>query len=348
MGLNLEAMKEAKLRLDRLIKPVGSLGTLEEIAIKFAGITGRVNNKINKKGIIIFSSDNGVCEEGVASAPQTVTAMQTINFLRGITGIGVLARVNNCDLKVIDIGIKEDINYPGLIIKKIRKGTSNMAKGEAMTRDEAERAINIGIDMVRKCKEEGYDIIGTGEMGIGNTTSSSSVLIALTGCSIDEAVGRGAGLHDDEFSHKKKVINRILEVNNPKSEDPLDILHKVGGFDIAGMVGLYLGAKEYKMPIVIDGFISSVAALLAYRIDNEVRDYMFPSHISSELGYNLTMKELGLNPILNLSMRLGEGSGCPFAMHIIENSLAIINEMGTFEEGNVDIKNYEHYWREEA
>ncbi|MBL4930239.1 nicotinate-nucleotide--dimethylbenzimidazole phosphoribosyltransferase [Clostridium paridis] len=341
------AMIEAKKKLDNLIKPIGSLGELESIAIKFAGITGKVENQINKKAIVIFSSDNGVCEEGVASAPQSVTAMQTINFLRGITGIGVLARVNNCDLKVIDIGIKEEINYPGLIIKKIRKGTSNIAKGEAMTLEEANEAINIGIEIAHGLKKQGYDIVGTGEMGIGNTTSSSSALIALTNCDIDEAVGRGAGLKDDQLTLKKQVIKKIIEVNSPIKEDPMDVLHKVGGFDIAGMVGLYLGAKKYDLPIVIDGYISAVAALIAYRIDPETKNYMFPSHISKEQGYNIAMNELGLNPMLNLSMRLGEGSGCPLAINIIENSLKVINEMGTFEEGNVDIKDYKDLWREE-
>ncbi|WP_238882209.1 nicotinate-nucleotide--dimethylbenzimidazole phosphoribosyltransferase [Clostridium sp. YIM B02551] len=341
------AMIEAKTKLDNLIKPIGSLGELENIAIKFAGITGKVENEINKKAIVIFSSDNGVCEEGVASAPQSVTAMQTINFLRGITGIGVLARVNNCDLKVIDIGINEEINYPGLIRKKIRKGTSNIAKGEAMNLEEANEAINIGIEIAHELKKQGYDIIGTGEMGIGNTTSSSSVLIALTNCDIDEAVGRGAGLKDDQLTLKKQVIKKIIEVNSPIKEDPMDVLHKVGGFDIAGMVGLYLGAKKYELPIVIDGYISAVAALIAYRIDPETKSYMFPSHISKEQGYNIAINELGLNPMLNLSMRLGEGSGCPLAINIIENSLKVINEMGTFEEGNVDIKDYKDLWREE-
>ncbi|MDD7794991.1 nicotinate-nucleotide--dimethylbenzimidazole phosphoribosyltransferase [Clostridium sp. 'White wine YQ'] len=345
--MNKNAMLQAKEKLDNLIKPIGSLGELENIAIKFAGITGKVENQINKKAIVIFSSDNGVCEEGVASAPQSVTAMQTINFLRGITGIGVLARVNNCDLKVIDIGIKEEINYPGLIIKKIRKGTSNIARGEAMTIEEANEAINTGIEIAYDLKKQGYDIIGTGEMGIGNTTSSSSVLIALTNCSIDEAVGRGAGLKDDQLTLKKQVIEKVIQINSPIKEDPMDVLHKVGGFDIAGMVGLYLGAKKYELPIVIDGYISAVAALIAYRIDPETKDYMFPSHISKEQGYNIAMNELGLNPMLNLSMRLGEGSGCPLAINIIENSLKIINEMGTFEEGNVDIKDYKDLWREE-
>lgn len=347
MSLDLKAMKEAKIRLDNLIKPIGSLGVLEDIAIKIAGITGKVRNKIEKKAIVIFSSDNGVCEEGVASGPQKVTTTQTINFLRGVTAIGVLARVNNCSLKVIDIGVKEDIKYPGLIVKKLKYGTENISKGPAMTRDEALEAINIGKEMVSELKEEGYSIIGTGEMGIGNTTSSSSVLIALTGCNLDDAVGRGAGLHDYEFIHKKKIIKRVLEINKPKKEDPIDTLYKVGGLDIAGIVGLYLGAKEYKIPIVIDGFISAVAALVAYRIDREVIDYMFPSHMSKEQGYNLAIRELGLEPMVNLSMRLGEGSGCPFAMNIIENALIVMNEMETFEEGNIDISNYQEYWREE-
>ncbi|MEQ8155404.1 MAG: nicotinate-nucleotide--dimethylbenzimidazole phosphoribosyltransferase [Clostridiaceae bacterium] len=345
--MNRKAMEDAKKRLDSLAKPMGSLGELEAMAIKFAGITGKVENHINKKAVVILSSDNGVCEEGIASAPQRVTAVQTINFLKGVTGTGVLARANNCDLKVVDIGIMTDLTYPGLIVKKIRKGTSNMAMGHAMTREEAEKAINIGMELMYDFKQEGYDIIGTGEMGIGNTTTSSAVLISLTGCSVEEAVGRGAGLKDEQFALKKEVIKRVLEVNSPVKEDPIDVLHKVGGFDIAGMVGMYLGARKYNMPIVIDGYISAVAALLAYRIDEETKHYMFPSHISMEKGYKIAMKELDLRPILNLSMRLGEGSGCPLAISIIENSLSVINEMATFEEAAIDMNDYVDLWEDQ-
>ncbi|GKU26753.1 nicotinate-nucleotide--dimethylbenzimidazole phosphoribosyltransferase [Clostridium folliculivorans] len=341
-----KSMIEAKERMDNLVKPIGSLGKLEKMAIKLSGITGELYNHITKKAVIIMCSDNGVCEEGVASAPQIVTATQTVNFIKGVTGVGVLARHNNCDLKVVDIGVNEEIKHSELINRKIRKGTSNIAKGEAMTREEALTAIRVGIDLVLTLKKEGYNLIGTGEMGIGNTTSSSSILIALTGCSIEEAVGRGAGLIDEAFEKKKKVIKKVLEVNTPNSKDPIEVLHKVGGFDIAGLVGVYLGAAKYRIPVVIDGFISAIAALIAYRINNITKDFMFPSHISMEKGYNLVLSELGLEPILDLSMRLGEGSGCPLAFNILEASTKIMNEMSTFEEGNVDLDDYKGLWEE--
>lgn len=343
-----DSVKKARVRMDSLIKPLGSLGTLEEMAIRLSGITGKLHNEVNKRAIIIMSSDNGVCEEGVASAPQIVTLTQTINFLKGITGVAVLSKHNRCDLKVVDIGVKEDIAAPGLIVKKIRKGTWNSAKGEAMTREEALKAIHVGFNLVRELKEEGYNLIGTGEMGIGNTTTSSSVLLALTGCSIDEGVGKGAGLKEEQFLHKKEVIKKILKLNKPIKEDPIDVLHKVGGFDIAGMVGLYLGAAYYRIPIVIDGFISAVAALAAYKINPFTKDFMFPSHISKEKGYNIAINEIGLDPILNLGMRLGEGSGCPLAFNIIEAATVVMNNMATFEEGNVDVEDYKGLWKEAA
>jgi nicotinate-nucleotide--dimethylbenzimidazole phosphoribosyltransferase len=339
-------MKNAKARLDNLAKPMGSLGVLEDMAIRLSGITGEIYNNLDKKAVVIMCADNGVCDEGVASAPQVVTFTQTTNFLRGVTGVCVLAKQAGCDVKVVDIGVKGDLNLPGLISKKIRHGTWNSAKGEAMTRAEALKGIDIGFNLVKELKDQGYQLLGTGEMGIGNTTTSSSVLIGLTGCSIEDAVGRGAGLKDEQFLHKKEVIKKIMALNNPNGKDPIDVLHKVGGFDIAGIVGIYLGAAYYRVPIVIDGFISVVAALLAYRINPLARDFMFPSHISAEKGYNIAINELGLEPILNLRMRLGEGSGCPLAFNILDGATAVINNMATFEEGNVDVENYKDLWQE--
>ena len=205
-GLNKQAMEDDKIRVELLVKPLSSLGKLENLAIKFAGITGKIKNSINKKCIIIMSSDNGVVEEGVASAPQSVTLAQTINFSRGLTGVAVLAKENNCDLKVVDIGVNTDKKIPGAIDRKIRKGTYNIIKGQAMSYDECIKAINIGIEMARQASEEGYSILGVGEMGIGNTTTSSSVLVSLTGCSIEEAVGKGAGITKDAFEKKKWVV----------------------------------------------------------------------------------------------------------------------------------------------
>lgn len=330
------AIEEAKKRVDSLAKPLGSLGKLEDIAVKLAGITGKVKNKINKKCIIIMSSDNGVVEEGVASAPQSVTLAQTINFSRGLTGVAALAKENNTDLMVVDIGVNTDKKIPGVIDRKIRKGTSNIIKGQAMSQDECIKAINIGIEMVSKAYEEEYDILGVGEMGIGNTTTSSAVLVSLTGCNIEDAVGKGAGITREAFEKKKWVVREAIRRNNPDVSNPIDIVAKVGGFDIAGMVGVFLGAAYYRIPVVIDGFISVVAALVATRINPLVKEYLIPSHSSKEIGYNIAIEDLGLEPMLNLNMRLGEGSGCPIAFSVVEFSCAMMNNMATFAEAEIN------------
>ncbi len=330
------AIETAKKRVDSLAKPLGSLGKLEELAIKLAGITGKVKNKIDKKCIIILSSDNGVVEEGVASSPQYVTLAQTINFSKGLTGVAVLANENNTDLIVVDIGVNCNGEIPGAINKKIRKGTYNIAKGPAMSYEEALKAISIGIDLVKDVKEKGYDIVGVGEMGIGNTTTSSAVLASLLDCKIDDVVGKGAGLTEEAFINKKEVIKRAIEINKPNAKDPIDVISKVGGFDLAGMVGVFLGASYYKIPVVIDGFISVVAALVATNLCDNVKDYLISSHISKEIGYNIAMNNIGLEPMLNLDMRLGEGSGCPIAFSIVSYACAMMNNMATFEEAEIN------------
>ncbi|MBU3106802.1 nicotinate-nucleotide--dimethylbenzimidazole phosphoribosyltransferase [Clostridium gasigenes] len=333
---NEKACKLAKERLDSLAKPLGSLGKLEEISIKLAGITGNVKNSINKKCIIIMCSDNGVVEEGVASAPQYVTLAQTINFTKGLTGVAVLAKESNSDLIVVDIGINSDKEIPKVYNRKIRKGTSNIAKGPAMSYEECVNAINIGIEMVGKVKEKKYDIIGVGEMGIGNTTTSSAVLIALTNCILEKAVGKGGGVTKEAFEKKKVVIKTALEINNIDIKDPIDIISKVGGFDIAAMVGVFIGAAYYQIPVVVDGFISAVAALAAVKINPLVRDYLITSHCSKEIGYNIALDELKLDSMVNLDMRLGEGSGCPIAFSIVQYACAMMNNMATFAEAEID------------
>lgn len=330
------AKEEAYKRLDVLIKPIGSLGELENIAAKVSAITGKVHNKTDKKCMIVMSADNGVCDEGVSSCPQEITVVQTVNIIKGISGIGVLARHANADLRVIDIGIKGDLDLKGLINKKIRYGTSNMAKGPAMSIEEAVKSIETGIEVVNGLVEEGYNLFGTGEMGIGNTSTSSAVLMSLTGISSSEAVGKGAGMTEEGFLLKKNVIEKAIEINKPDKNNPLDVLSKVGGFDIGGMAGCFLGAAYNRVPIVIDGFISAAAALIAYRLNPYVKDYMIPSHISAEPGYRYAMKEIGLNPILDLKMRLGEGTGCPLAFNVIEAALEVTNKMATFEESAMD------------
>ncbi|MGI6686148.1 MAG: nicotinate-nucleotide--dimethylbenzimidazole phosphoribosyltransferase [Bacillota bacterium] len=333
--LDQKAMAEASTRMDNLIKPIGSLGRLEDIAIQLAGITGRIKNKIEKKCTVVMSADNGVMDEGVSAAPQVVTLIQTENMFKGICGINVLSEANNADIRVVDIGINGDIHCPGLISRKIRKGTSNMAKGPAMSRDEAIKAIETGIEVVKNLVDEGYNLFGTGEMGIGNTSTSSAMLMCFTGCSAEVAVGKGAGLTEEDFNKKKRIIAQALKVNSPDPQDPIDVLAKVGGFDIAGLVGCFLAAAYYRVPIVIDGFISGIAALTAYKLNPLVKGYLIPSHASAEPGYDYMIKAIGLEPILLLKMRLGEGSGCPLAFNVIEGALAIMNNMATFEEGAI-------------
>lgn len=331
-----DSMRDAAQRLDKLAKPIGSLGKLEELAVKLSGMTGKQNNSFKKKVTIIMAADNGVVEEGVSSAPQIVTAIQTINFLKGVTGVCVLSKHAGADIRVVDIGIAGDLEYPGLISRKIRKGTSNMAKGPAMSREEAIKAIETGIEMVGQLVGEGYSLFGTGEMGIGNTSTSSAVAMAFLGCSADAAVGKGAGLTEESYNNKKSVIERAISINRPDPKDPIDVLSKVGGFDIAGMTGCFLGAAYHRVPVVVDGFISASAALAAYRINPLVKDFIIPSHCSEEPGYMLAMDEIGLKPMLDLNMRLGEGSGCPLAFNIVEAAEAVISEMATLEEAMIE------------
>ncbi|HYF82090.1 MAG TPA: nicotinate-nucleotide--dimethylbenzimidazole phosphoribosyltransferase [Clostridia bacterium] len=330
-----DSMREAAERLDKLAKPIGSLGKLEDLAVKISGMTGKQNNSFEKKVTIIMAADNGVVEEGVSACPQAVTTIQTVNFLKGVTGVCVLSKHAGADIRVVDIGVASDLVYPGLISRKIRKGTSNMAKGPAMTREEAVKAIETGIEMVSQLVGEGYSLFGTGEMGIGNTSTSSAVAMAFLGCSAEDAVGKGAGLTEEGYSSKKSVIERAISVNKPDPKDPVDVLSKVGGFDIAGMTGCFLGAAYHRVPIVIDGFISASAALAAFRINPLVKDFMIPSHCSEEPGYKLAMSEIGLKPMLDLNMRLGEGSGCPLAFNIIEAAEVVISEMATLEDAMI-------------
>lgn len=330
-----ESKTKAKERLDNLAKPLGSLGKLEEIAVKLSGITGLLKNSMKRKCIIVMSSDNGIVEEGVSCCPQNITAIQTINFIRGVTGVGVLAKHAGASLRVVDIGINGDISYHGLINKKIRKSTWNMVKGPAMSREEAIKSIEIGIETVAELVKEGYSILGTGEMGIGNTSTSSAMIMTFTGCSADTAVGKGSGLTEEGFENKKKIINKAISINRPDKNDPIDVLSKVGGFDIGGMAGCFIGAAYYRIPILIDGFISAAAALLAYRLNPLISDFIFPSHCSAEPGYTRIMDELKLTPFLNLDMRLGEGTGTALAFNIMEAANAIITNMATFEEASI-------------
>lgn len=331
-----DAMAKAQTRLDGLVKPPGSLGELETIVARLAGISGEVHYDTSKRCVIVMSSDNGVVCEGVSAAPQGVTYAQTINFTKGITGINALAKQFNTDLIVVDVGINGDIDHPQIINKKIRKGTSNIAKQPAMNLEEAEQAVIVGIEAAINVANDGYKIIGVGEMGIGNTTTSAAVLCALAGITPEQATGKGAGLSEEAYRRKIDVIQMALDFNKPNAADPLDVLAKVGGFDIAAMAGVFIGGAYMRVPVVIDGFISVVAALVASRFNPLAKEYMFASHSSFEQGYRYAAKTLGVSPYLNLNMRLGEGSGCPLMFAVMDGACAIMRDMSTFEQGNID------------
>ncbi len=335
-ALDEAAMAAAWKRQDALAKPPRSLGVLEEISARFAGMTGRVFNDAKRRRILIFSADNGVVEEGVTSAPQSVTLAQTINFTRGLTGVAVLAKHYNTELKVVDVGINARFQQPGVIDRKIAMGTRNLAKEPAMTREQALQALETGYEMAAQAAEDGVEILGIGEMGIGNTTTSSAVLSCLLRLPAEETTGRGGGVNDAGFARKKQIIDSALERYRPDPGDVVDVLSKVGGFDVAAMCGAFLGAAAHRLPVVIDGYISAVAALCAYRIRPESRGYFFGSHISCERGYMLAMEEMGVKPMFQLEMRLGEGSGCPIAFEVIDGALSVLKNMATFDEARID------------
>ncbi len=355
--LDRDVMETARKREESLAKPPGSLGRLEDIAVQLSGISGKLHNNVDKSCIAIMCSDNGVVEEGVSSAPQFVTLAQTINFTRRLTGVGTLAKCFDVDLLVVDLGINADLpqellvkepieKYEAefratnkIVDRKLRKSTYNLVKEPAMTREEAVRAIGIGMEMAREMKKAGYNIFGVGEMGIGNTTTSSAILSALTGLCASETVGKGGGITNQSFARKKEIIDAVSErygFRGQEDLDVIDVLAKVGGFDVAAMTGAFLGAAVYKLPVVIDGFISVVTAFAAMKIAPLAREYMIASHVSKEQGYDHALKALGLPPMLNLELRLGEGSGCPLAFQIVRGACAIMNDMATFEEAEIN------------
>ena len=323
-------MAAAQREIDYCLKPPGSLGKLESMARQIAGITGQVHNAIRKKAIVVMMADNGVYTEGVAMYPQDITRIGAEFVTTGRMGVNFLARQAGADIIAVDIGIQVDVDLPGVINRKVRYGTANFLKEPAMTREEAIQAIEAGIEVTMDAIDRGYDLIGTGEIGIGNTTASSAVLFAFTGAPIDRVVGRGAGLTDEAFARKKAVVEEAVRRHRPDPDDPLDVLAKVGGLDIAGMVGTYLACAARRVPVVTDGLISNVAALAAMRCKPEAVQYMIPSHISFEPGAKLLKEITGLEPMLDMDMRLGEGTGCALVFTIIEAALRMIEEMGTF------------------
>ncbi len=334
-----ELCEAAQNRLDSLTKPPGSLGRLEEFAMRLVTITGETMPALDKKVIFTFAGDHGVAEEGVSAFPKEVTSQMVFNFLRGGAGINVLARHANADVAVIDIGVDFDFgNMEGLLSKKIIKGTKNIRNMPAMTRDEAIRCIEVGINLAEDYAMKGYKLFGTGEMGIGNTTPSSAIAAVLTGKSVAEVTGRGTGIGDNALRNKIKVIEDAIAMNKPDPSDPLDVLSKVGGTEIGGIAGLIIGAAAHRVPVVIDGFISTAGALIACCLEPKTKDYMFAAHNSVEIGHKVMLEKIGLQPILDLNLRLGEGTGAALAMLMIEAGLKIYKEMATFGEVGVSEK----------
>jgi len=338
-GLDDGLMEKAQNRLDSLTKPQGSLGRLEELAKQAVGITSRENPGFKSKVIFTLAADHGVTEEGVSPYPKEVTAQMVYNFLNGGAGINVLAGHIGARVVVIDAGVASDLKPdPRLKVKKINYGTKNMAKGPAMERNEAINSVCSGIEILEEELKCGLDIAGTGEMGIGNTTAASAVTACFTGKPIEEITGRGAGLNDAGLNRKIQIIKKSISLNRPDKTNPIDVLAKVGGFEIGGMAGIILACASKRIPVVIDGFISGAAALVAYQLEPKTKDYMIASHCSVERGHRIILDYLGLKPILDLNLRLGEGTGAALGINMLEASIKILTQMATFKSAGVSEK----------
>jgi nicotinate-nucleotide--dimethylbenzimidazole phosphoribosyltransferase len=334
--LDTDLLQQTQNRLDNKTKPLGSLGRLEEFARKVVAISANPTPDLSKKVIFTFAGDHGVVEEGVSAFPKEVTPQMVFNFLSGGAGVNVLARHAGAEVRVVDVGVDFDFeNCPGLLHKKVARGTRNLAKGPAMTRDETLAALAVGIELADQCSRDGVGLVGTGEMGIGNTTPSSAIIAAIGGFSPEQVTHRGTGINDQTLQIKIAAIQKGLEVNRPDPADPLDLLTKVGGLEIAAIAGLVLGCAANRIPVVVDGFISTAGALIASELHPQVREYLFAAHESVEVGHRFMLDRIGCKPILDLNLRLGEGTGGALAMHLIEAGVKILLEMATFEQAGV-------------
>ncbi|MEZ5125427.1 MAG: nicotinate-nucleotide--dimethylbenzimidazole phosphoribosyltransferase [Thermoleophilia bacterium] len=334
--LDADAMRAAEARQMQLTKPPKALGRLEALSIQLAGIEGSMPPRIEHKAIAVMAADHGVTAEGVSAFPAEVTPAMVQNFAAGGAAINVIGRHVGARVIVTDVGVNADLSAAtGVRHRKIRMGTANMAKGPAMSRSECLKAVEVGIGVVEEEANHGLDIVATGEMGIGNTTAASAVIAALTGEPVAKVTGRGTGITADALPAKVAVIDRALAVNRPDRSDPIDVLAKVGGLEIAAMVGVFLGGAARRVPVVMDGFISAAAALAAVRLCHDCVDYVLPSHVSIEIGHQVVLDELGLTPLFDMQMRLGEGTGAALAMSIIEVAARILSDMATFESAGV-------------
>ena len=333
-----DLLRRAHARLDALTKPRGSLGRLEALAAQVVAIRGEPR-PLQRKVIFTLAADHGVTEEGVSAYPRIVTREMVENFCRGGAAINVLARQVRAEVVVVDIGVDGDLPpLPGLVSRKVAPGTQNFAHGPAMPRDQALEAIEVGIQLVEKERERELDLVGIGEMGIGNTTAASAITAVLTRRPPQAVTGRGTGIDDTVWRRKVAVIERAIAANHPDPRDPLDVLAKVGGLEIAGLVGVIVGAAAHRIHVLVDGFISGAAALIAVGLCPALKDFLLASHCSAEPGHRAILAELGLSPLLDLEMRLGEGTGAALAMPLVEASLAVYRDMATFKEAGVSEK----------
>ena len=336
---DLQWQNRAQKHLDHLTKPPGSLGRLEDLALWFIRVTGKFPPQIPKKILFTFAADHGVTDEGVSAFPKSVTAQMVYNFLKGGAAVNVLARHAGVEVRVVDMGVDFDFeSVLGLIDRKITRGTQNMAQGPAMARASADASIECGITLAKEAAQDGATLLGLGEMGIGNTTAASAITAILCAASVKNVTGRGTGISNVALQHKQKIIQQAIDLNQAHSEDPLDVLSKVGGFEIGGMAGLILGAGAHRIPVVIDGFISTAAALIAVALKPEVKDYLLAAHQSAEPGHHIALQHLGLSPLLDFGMRLGEGTGAALGMGMVDAAIKIVNEMATFDQAGVSNK----------
>ena len=332
---------EVRAHLDNLTKPPGSLGFLEDLAANYCLITGTTTPQLGKKRIVTFAGDHSVATEGVSAFPSEVTPQMVYNMLAGGAAINVLTKHVEADLQVVDIGVADPLDAASKIIRrKVKSGTDNMSRGPAMTKEEAIQAIVVGVELAQAAADDGVTLLGTGEMGIANTTPSAALYAVLIPCPVAEVTGRGTGIDDTRLQHKIKIIERSLEVNASRLHDPLSTLAAIGGLEIAGICGLILGGAVRRLPVVVDGFISSAAALVAMRLSKAVIDYLFFSHCSAEAGHRTFFERTGIRPILDLDLRLGEGTGAALAMHVIEGAVKIYKEMATFDSAGVSGKDH--------
>lgn len=320
---------------DGLVHPTGSLGDLEEIGIKLSAIYGEVPQSLEKKVTLVMCADNGIIEENISSSPKILTQLLALEMVDGVTGVNALSKAAKADVKVVDLGIENFEGHTFIIDRRISNGTKNLMQEDAMSYDQALESIQIGIDLGEEMIKKGYSVLGTGELGMGNTTTSALMIKSLTQAPTDQVLGLGSGVDAQQLANKRKVVDQAMFIRQPDTEDPIDILAKLGGYDIGAIAGVFIAGAAHRIPVVIDGIISAAGALLAYSLQAHCKDYMFPSHIAKENGNKVAIEAMGLKGYLDLGMRLGEGSGCPLFFQVMDASLACMNQMSKFEDTTI-------------